>query len=79
MLITDTQIGMVAKSYFDDDHFGAGGENDISLWKVFNLFTGANKSSYIDNFLDRAQNATEITTGLAKALHGNPEYAWFLR
>ena len=79
LLITDTQIGMVAKSYFDDEHFGAGGEKDISLWKVYNLFTGSNKASYIDNFLDRAENASQVTTGLARALCGDPEYAWFLR
>ena len=79
LLITDTQIGMVAKSYFDDEHFGISDDNDISLWKVFNLFTGSNKASYIDNFLDRAENATRVTTGLAKALHGDPEYSWFLR
>ncbi len=79
LLMTDTQISVVAKSYYDDEHFGVGQENAISLWKVYNLFTGANKISYIDNFLDRAQNATDVTTGLAKALHGNPEYAWFLK
>lgn len=79
MLITDTQIGMVAKSYFDDENFGIGNDNAISLWKVFNLFTGANKASYIDNFLDRAQNATQVTTGLARALNGDREYAWFLQ
>ena len=79
LLMTDTQISVVAKSYFDDEHFGIGDDNAISLWKVYNLFTGSNKTSYIDNFLDRAQNATDVTTGLAKALHGDPEYAWFLR
>ncbi len=78
LLMTDTQIGVVAKSYFDDEHFGVGNETSISLWKVYNLFTGSNKISYIDNFLDRAHNATEVTTGLAKALHGDPQYAWFL-
>ena len=78
LLLTDTQIGLVAKSFFDDKHFGIGTDSAISLWKVYNLFTGSNKVSYIDNFLDRAQNATEVTTGLARALHGDPEYAWFL-
>jgi len=79
LLLTDTQIGLVAKSYFDDEHFSIGDDNAISLWKVYNLFTGSNKSSYIDNFLDRANNATQVTTGIAKALHGDPEYSWFLR
>ena len=78
LLLTDTQIGLVAKSYYDDEHFGAGGEKEISLWKVFNLFTGSNKTSYIDNFLDRANNATQVTTGLVRALHGDAEYSWFL-
>ena len=78
ILLTDTQIGLVAKSYYDDEYFGKGSDRMIDLWRVFNLFTGANKSSYIDNFLDRANNATDITTGLAKALHGDEEYRWFL-
>lgn len=79
LLITDTQIGMVAKSFYEDEHFGAGGGNAISLWKAYNLFTGSNKASYIDNFLDRAENASQVTTGLAKALNGDQEYGWFLQ
>ena len=78
MLMTDTQIGLVARSYYEDDHFGKEGDA-ISLWKVYNLLTGANKSSYIDNFLDRASNATEITTGLARALRGESSYSWFIQ
>ncbi len=78
LLMTDTQIGLVAKSFYDDGHFGIGNDNAISLWKVYNLFTGSNKISYIDNFLDRAANATVVTTGIARALHGDPEYSWFL-
>ena len=78
LLLTDTQIGMVARSYYEDENFGRGGDPSISLWKVYNLFTGSNKSSYIDNFLDRAENASTVTTGLARALHGDAEYAWFL-
>ena len=62
MLITDSQINTVAKAYINDKNFGSLG-NDISMWKLYNLLTGANKSSYIDSFLDRAVNATEIATG----------------
>ena len=43
-----------------------------------NLLTGANKSSYIDSFLDRAVNATEIATGINAALHGDTKYKWFI-
>ena len=75
---TDTQIGMVAKAYFQDKDFGKVEDRAPSLWQMHNLFTGSNKSSYIDDFLDRAENATVLITGLAKALHGDPEYSWFL-
>ena len=77
--ITDTQISMVANAYFNDSSFCLDSNTrDISLWKVYNLLTGANKTSYIDNFLDRAQNAGELTTGLCRALEGDEEYSWFL-
>ena len=78
LLLTDTQIGLVANAYYHDDPFCKSEDGSIDLWRVFNLFTGANKSSYIDNFLDRADNATKVTTGLARALHGDLEYRWFL-
>ena len=78
LLMTDTQIGLVAKSYYDDKDFGRGESRDISMWQVYNLFTGANKSSYIDNFLDRSLNASQFIEGLCKALQGDEEYAWFI-
>ena len=70
LLITDTQINSVAKAYIQDENFGSFG-NDLSMWRFYNLLTGANKSSYIDSFLDRAYNATEIATGINEALHGD--------
>ena len=79
LLLTDTQVNLVARSYYEDKHFGKNGDTAISLWKMFNLLTGANKSSYIDNFLDRAANATDLTTGLARALRGDASYAWFIQ
>ena len=51
---------------------------EISMWNVYNLLTGANKSSYIDNFLDRSLNATQLAEGLNKALYGESEYSWFI-
>lgn len=77
MLMTDTQINNVAKSYVSDENFGSLG-NELSMWKFYNLLTGANKSSYIDSFLDRAYNATEIATGINAALHGDSKYKWFI-
>jgi hypothetical protein len=77
MLMTDTQINAVAKAYIQDENFGSTG-SDLSMWNLYNLLTGANKSSYIDSFLDRSLNATEIAVGLNAALHGDQRYKWFI-
>lgn len=80
MLMTDTQIGLVAKAYYNDDNFALPeNQSAISMWNVYNLLTGANKSSYIDNFLDRSLNAIQLTEGLNKALYGENEYSWFIQ
>ena len=77
MLLTDTQINSVAKAYINDENFGSFG-NDLNMWKFYNLLTGANKSSYIDSFLDRSLNATEMAVGINAALHGDTKYKWFI-
>lgn len=80
MLMTDTQINLVTKAYYNDEDFGRSGEDkEISMWKMYNLLTGANKSSYIDSFLDRSLNAGELSNGICKALKGENEYSWFIR
>ena len=80
MLMTDTQIGIVAKSFYHDDNFSLpDNQREISMWNVYNLLTGANKTSYIDNFLARAYNATQLADGLNKALYGDNEYSWFIQ
>ena len=65
------------KIYIQDENFGSM-DNDLSMWNLYNLLTGANKSSYIDSFLDRSLNATEIAVGLNAALHGDQRYKWFI-
>ena len=77
MLITDTQINSVAKAYINDENFSSFG-NELNMWKFYNLLTGANKSSYIDSFLDRSLNATEMAVGINSALHGDEKYKWFI-
>ena len=78
-LMTDTQINLVARSYYLDEDFGISrvGE-DLSMWRLYNLLTSANKSSYIDNFSERALNATNISEGIVKALNGDNQYKWFI-
>lgn len=80
MLMTDTQINLVTKAYYNDGNFGRKGDStEISMWKMYNLLTGANKSSYIDSFLDRSLNAGELSNGICKALKGENEYSWFIK
>ena len=77
MLLTDTQINTVAKSYITDENFGGTG-GELNMWQFYNLLTGANKSSYIDSFLDRSLNASELALGINAALHGDEKYKWFI-
>jgi hypothetical protein len=57
LLFGDQQIGMVVKDYYKDSSFCKDDHGNINLWKLYNLFNGANKSSYIDSFLERSVNA----------------------
>ncbi|WP_298767362.1 DUF3871 family protein [uncultured Polaribacter sp.] len=78
LLLNDGQISTVAKDYYLDESFCRNSNGDINLWNIYNLFTGANKSSYIDSFLSRNVNAFDFTKGLANAINGNSNYHWFL-
>ena len=46
-------MNKVVRGYFNDAHFGREEDGSISLWNLYNLLTEANKSSYVDGFLDR--------------------------
>ena len=74
----DSHINTMAKDYYEDQNFSRMEDGRINLWSVFNLFTQANKSSYIDTFLDRNLNAFEFSKGIQKTLNGNSDYHWFL-
>lgn len=78
LTFNDSQINSIAKDYYEDNHFCRQDDGRINLWDVFNLFTQADKSSYIDTFLDRNLNAFDFTKGIQKALNGNSNYHWFL-
>ncbi len=74
----DSHINTMAKDYYEDKNFCRLNDGRINLWDVYNLFTQANKSSYIDTFLDRNLNAFEFSKGIRKTLSGNSDYHWFL-
>jgi len=78
MDFADRQMNTIAKDYYEDKSFCKDENGNINLWNVYNLFTSANKSSYIDSFLDRNVNAFEFSNGLATALNGDSNYHWFL-
>lgn len=78
LLITDSQINSVCRDFYNSEHFGVKG-NAISLFDFHNLLTESNKSSYIDTYLNRAVNATEVSVGLNNVMQGlDNRYAWFL-
>ena len=78
LLLNDGQISTIAKDYYQDESFCKNADGSINLWNVYNLFTGANKSSYIDSFLNRNVNAFHFTEGLTQTLNGDSSHHWFL-
>ena len=78
LLLNDGQISTIAKDYYQDESFCRDTDGNVNLWNVFNLFTSANKSSYIDTFLDRNANAFDFTKGIQNAISGNSNHSWFL-
>ena len=77
LLMNDNQISTTVKNYYNDPNFKRDANGNINLCQLYNLFTGANKSSYIDSNLERNANIFEFITGLANSLQNNT-YNWFL-
>lgn len=78
LYISDSQISTVVKQYYSSKSFSKNPDGSINMWKLYNLFTDAVKSSYIDTFLDRNVNAYTFSNGICKALEGKGDYQWFL-
>lgn len=77
LLLGEQQMGAVVRDYYRDSSFCRDSMGNINLWKLYNLFTGANKSSYIDSFLDRTVNAYHFSEQVRWALEGRQEN-WYL-
>ena len=75
--ISDTQISIVGRDYYEDKSFCRDDSGEINLWKVYNLFTGAAKSSYIDSFMDRSVGSVLFVNALISHLR-NEKQSWFL-
>lgn len=77
LLFGDNQVNAVCKDYFRDKSFCRDENGNINLWRLYNLFTGANKSSYIDTFLERSVNAFDFVENIKHAVEGKSTN-WFL-
>jgi hypothetical protein len=77
MQFGDAQINSVIRDYYKDHSFCRETNGDINLWRLYNLFTTANKQSYIDTFLDRGSNASAFLTGIQAALDSGSSH-WFI-
>ena len=77
ILLNDTQINSAVKDYFNCPNFSRDKYGNISLWDLYNIFTEANKSSYIDSNLERNVNAYEFVKFIGKTLQHNSDN-WYL-
>jgi hypothetical protein len=77
LMYGDQQINSVCKGYYRDKDFCREEDGSVSLWKIANLLTEANKTSYIDSFVDRSINAIRFVNVLKDSLQ-NKSYNWFL-
>jgi len=75
--LSDTQLNSVARDYYQDKSFCKSEKGDIDLWKVYNLFTSATKSSYIDTYLDRNVGSYNFIGTLIDSLRGDNK-SWYL-
>jgi len=75
--LTDSQVTNVVREYYSCPNFKRGANGSINLWNLYNLFTEANKSSYIDNNLERNVNAYKLINNLGDSLQ-NDTHSWLL-
>ena len=75
--LSDSQVNLVVKDYYSDKSFCKDDSGNLDLWRLYNLFTGANKMSYIDNFLDRGVGCQQFVNCLYQAI-GENKHHWFV-
>lgn len=77
LLMNDSQISSIAKDFYQDERFCKNEDGNINLWDIYNLFTSANKSSYIDGLVSKNTNAFNFTESISKNINSD-SYNWFL-
>ena len=79
ILLGDSNLNATTRELITNPNFGLKGEDDISCWQLMQLLNESAKSSYIDVWPERNQNATDIAIGIQDALLGiNDRSSWFL-
>jgi Domain of unknown function, B. Theta Gene description (DUF3871) len=75
LAINDTQLNIVVRDYHMDAHFSKSKDNTLNFWNLYNLFTEANKSTYIDSNLERNVNAYGFIQNLLNSIENqSPNY-----
>ena len=82
VILGDQAVNKIVQGYVSNPNFGTKeGEDTISLWQLLQLANEAVKQgAYIDNWLERNQNCTDLVLGIQRALLETDEegYDWFL-
>lgn len=76
-LLNDSQINNAVKDYYTCPNFKREEDGRINLWNLYNLFTEANKSSYIDSNLERNVNVYEFMNIIGNSIQ-NKTPNWYL-
>jgi len=77
LLLGDTQLNAVVRDYYNSESFCRQENGNINLWKLYNLFTGAVKSSYIDSYLERNVNSYHFIENLRWCIESK-NHNWFM-
>lgn len=75
--INDNQINSIVKDYHLDPNFARFENGTINFWRLYNLFTEAAKSAYIDTNFEKNVNAYEFINYLANFIKYDTDN-WFL-
>ena len=73
----DSQVNLVVRDYYKSRSFCRNHDGNIDLWKLYNLFTGASKTNYIDTFLDRTVNAHTFVSQVSDSFESQAAFWYF--
>ncbi len=61
-------MSTVVREFYKNQSFCRDSNGNIKLWKLYNLFTGAKKSSYFNSNLDHINNAFNVVKQVRNGL-----------